>query len=404
MSKKPKRSHRPRYGEGSFKYWPAKQLWRGCIDLGTDANGKRVRVWVSSRDEDEAWRRFQEARAKLAAEGPAAILPDRTTLGEWIEEWMSNRQSHIRPTTYNTDINTLRRWVIPTIGKVRLADASARELRALETVMREAGKSPTTIRYAQRLTQQACREARAEGRRIDETILTARKVSQAVSTRGAMTAEQALAVLAVASKRPDASRWVAALLQGMRQGECLGLTWDRVDLDAGELDISWQLQVFVYEDRAAGTFKIPDGLPARQLEGGFHLCPPKTAKGRRVIPLVPWMKSALEQWRAVAPYSPHGLVWPREDGRPQTDRADRDAWQDIQAQAGVAKPNGKPFLLHEARHTSATLLLEAGVDPEVIKAILGHSDIVTTRGYQHASQRLTRAALERVAQTLKLDA
>lgn len=33
---------------------------------------------------------------------------------------------------------------------------------------------------------------------------------------------------------PDHSRWDMSLLQGLRQGEALGLTWECVDLGAGE--------------------------------------------------------------------------------------------------------------------------------------------------------------------------
>lgn len=59
-------------------------------------------------------------------------------------------------------------------------------------------------------------------------------------------------------------------------------------------------------------------------------------------------------------------------------------------------------MLHEARHTTATLLLSVGVDPEIIKAIMGHSKIVTTQGYQHVSQEMMRAALEKGASALAL--
>lgn len=45
----------------------------------------------------------------------------------------------------------------------------------------------------------------------------------------------AMAVLRAASGRPDASRWAAALLQGLRPGEANGLTWEMVDLDWGHV-------------------------------------------------------------------------------------------------------------------------------------------------------------------------
>jgi integrase len=41
---------------------------------------------------------------------------------------------------------------------------------------------------------------------------------------------------------PFYSAYVLVLVLGFREGEVLGLTWDDVDLDAGELTIGWQLQ------------------------------------------------------------------------------------------------------------------------------------------------------------------
>ena len=45
-------------------------------------------------------------------------------------------------------------------------------------------------------------------------------------------------------------------------------------------------------------------------------------------------------------------------------------------------------------------LFEAGVDAKVITQILGHSSIVTSRGYQTVSREVTRDAMERVAKRL----
>ncbi|MDQ1734439.1 MAG: hypothetical protein QOH56_690 [Pseudonocardiales bacterium] len=195
-------------------------------------------------------------------------------------------------------------------------------------------------------------------------------------------------MLRVATDRPDGSRWVAAFLQGMRQGECLGLTWAAVDIAAGHVDVSWQLQAIPYrhgclvenkprcgrrfgDDCPDRALRVPDGYEYRQLDGNLCLVRPKTEKGQRLIPLVPWMSAALSQWREVAPASPHGLVWPRPEGRPQTSKAEAEAWRDLPHAAEVDGP-GRLYQLHEARPTTATLLLEAGIHAEVIKAILGH--------------------------------
>lgn len=53
--------------------------------------------------------------------------------------------------------------------------------------------------------------------------------------------------------------------------------------------------------------------------------------------------------------------------------------------------------LHSARHTAATLLLEAGVSLRTAQEILGQTQALTTARYQHPSLALQAASLEGVA-------
>ena len=113
--------------------------------------------------------------------------------------------------------------------------------------------------------------------------------------------------------------------------------------------------------------------------------------------MVPWMYEALLAWREAAPESPHGLVWPAESGQPRNATEDREAWRTLLAAAKVSRPDGRPYLLHEARHTAATLLAMAGVRDEVRVAIMGHSQVEMTQGYTHVSEAQAREALSAAA-------
>ena len=414
-------------GEGSF-YQRSNGLWVGSIVVGVKEDGKPRRVSVSSMDKDTAWDRLTDRRKDLILNGaPNEGIRDSERLSHWIDTWLDARAGRVRPNTFLTERTLLTNWVRPIIGHRPIKEIGPADMRALtQSMMRpreitrrdgtkrmKAGLSSTTAHYAQRLLQQVLREAIAEGYTVSPRALVAPKPLNAVSDRRALTFDQVEAILRVIADRPDRSIWIAALLQGMRRGEILGLTWGCVHLDDSVLDVSWQLQELTRDpDNPSGYLK-PPFYETRHLARAFHLTRPKSKAGKRIIPLVPWMRTELIRWREVAPTSPYDLVWARDAG-PRSRMGDPlrpdvllAAWKDIQKTAGVQKgtrADGSPiyFVLHEARHTAASLLLAAGVDPEIVKAIMGHSEVVTTQGYQHADRTMAMKALESVADMIQL--
>ncbi|HEY9248900.1 MAG TPA: tyrosine-type recombinase/integrase [Rariglobus sp.] len=397
MTTKPRA--RRQYGTGSVTQLPNGK-YLGRLEAGYTATGTRRRISVIADTEAECKRRLRDKRMELEKEGPGAITTTRPTVKAWSETWLAAHERSVRPKTYATDASVVRKWIVPTIGHRKLSDLTPGDVRRVTDAIRKAGRTSTTAGYAQAVLMRALKSAVLEGHRVPDRVLLVPKPAPAVSDRDALTIPHAIAVLRAAEDHLDGVRWACALLQGMRQGEVLGLTWDAIDLDAGLVDVSWQLQSLPYADKARGRFRVPDGYEVRRLEGAYHLTRPKSVKGVRVVPLIDEMVVALERWRAVAPDSPHGLVFPRLDGKPRNTVADRTAWHDLQATAHVAHPAGRPYLLHEARHTTATLLGEAGVDPEIIRAILGHSSIATQRSYRHGSMEQRRRALADVRQLL----
>lgn len=410
--RQPKRRHRLPHGEGSFYWRESDGRWVGSIEAGYNAKGIRRRITVTDRDEDRAWDKLMVKRKQLLTEGRAAALQRSITVQAWLTQWLEHQATVLRPNTYNGHATYVRRWIIPTIGRRPLDELTAGDVRTVARAVMDGGGSSTYAGTIQGVLQKALRDAIAEGYMVPEAPLLVQKPSKAENDRDALALPDAAAVLKVASTRPDGARWVAALLQGMRQGECLGLTWDAVDFEHGRIDISWQLQSLPYKHgcleggkitcgtrRAAAcprrAFRVPDGYEAQRLERSWHLVRPKSTKSQRVIPMLDWMAEPLRAWRKVAPVSPHGLVWPRPDGQPQNDKADREAWYALCEEAGVRHPAGRPYLLHECRNTTASLLSAAGVSDKVITDILGHASIVTSRGYMSIDFDQMREALMR---------
>lgn len=392
----PKKRHTLPHGEGTFYYREADSRWVGSIEAGWTPKGTRRRITVTHRDEDAAWDKLQARRKVLLTEGRAAALQRSTTVQAWLGTWLDHQATVLRPNTYSGHASYVRRWIVPAIGRRALDELTAADVRAVARAVITAGRSSTTAATVQSVLQKALRDAVIEGYAVPDAALTVQKPTKRESDRDALTLPDATAVLAAAAGHPDGARWVAALLQGMRQGECLGLTWDAIDFGRQRIDVSWQLQALPYADRDRQRFRVPDGYEARRLEGAYHLVRPKSRAGQRLIPMLPWMAEPLAAWREVAPVSPHGLVWPRADGRPRTARADRAAWYALTDEAEVRHSSGRRYVLHEARGTTATLLLAARVDEKIITAIMGHSTILMSRAYMSVDEGMLRDALSRV--------
>lgn len=381
-------THRP--------YQRADGVWVYRVDTGRiTVQGTRERLTVSSKDKREATRKYRELMRRLNAGDIPQAGSAKMTVARWAEQWLPMHAEKVRPTTYATDAGAIRKWVLPTIGHRRLADLTPADLRALRLAITDAGRSTTTALHAHAVLKKLLKDARIEGHEVPQRIFDVPRPTKAANDRGAMPLDQLVKVLAVVGQRDDSSRWVLALLYGIRQGETLGLTWDRVTDTT--IDLSWQLQ------HLPKNHATPDGWEARHITGRAWWTRPKTAAGRRVLPLLPFVRDVLEGGRATWRENPWGLLWVEPSGQPIDGNDDRARWYAIQAEAGVAHPSGRPWMVHEARHSAATLLKQGGASDQLVAAILGQKYLV--QSYVHAGEleEMVRA-LGGVAERLGLTA
>ncbi|MGN6523269.1 MAG: tyrosine-type recombinase/integrase [Actinomycetes bacterium] len=412
----PKTARRDR-GEGGLRQRPD-GLWEGTVDLGYGGDGKRRRKYVYSKDYKKAVAKLRAARRQ--AEDTAGAMPTAgQTVESWLRHWLDDIAApRLKPRALQGYRTAVHRHLIPHIGARRLTALQPQHVRDLHRALEQVPLAAGTILKAHRVLAKALTDAQREGRvaRNVATLVDAPRKSTA--DQQVLTVEDALTLLRATRGTPAGSRWGAALFLGARQGECLGLEWDRVDLDDGVADLSWQLQRLGYvhgcqtgrpadgEPWACGRrfagdcptarLEVPAGFEHRVLHGALCLTRPKSRAGRRVVVLPRPLLDLLREHRAAT--TGDGLVWTTSDGRPIDPRADYQAWVDT-----LAKLKLPPVKLHAARHTTATLLLAAGVDAEVIRSILGHSAVVTTRGYQHVDRTLQTRAAEKLGQALALD-
>jgi integrase len=406
------------YGEGTVFQRADRSGWVGRIEAGRRPDGSRRRIERTGPTEAAVRRKLVKVRRKIEAEGADAAAAVSPSVEQWIVQWLRIIERQQRPSSFATTRSAMHRWVIPTIGRRHLEKLTRADLRAVQDVQREAGLKSSSIRRTHTTLVKALKDAEGEGCVVPHGVMSMPAPPPGESDRMAIPMDPLVKVLAEVARADDPSRWVAALFQGVRPAERLGLTWACVDFEHDVLDISWQLQALPYlVARTPGSgFRTPDGFMSRQLVGRWHLTRPKTSAGQRFLPMTPWMRSALLEWRERAPASPHDLVWCNADGSPILPGVALAEWKALQERAGVAHPTRTvatkdahgmdaylpaKFILHEARHTTATLLKQLGVDEAVIISILGHASYASTRIYVHddtaaAAKAAMRALHERL--------
>jgi integrase len=148
---------------------------------------------------------------------------------------------------------------------------------------------------------------------------------------------------------------VVALNTGMRTGEIFGLQWNQVDLNGRKI-------------RVEKT---------------------KSGKYRYIDINTPLLNELLELKSKNSNY-PYVIVNP-DTGKPYT--TVRKAFLTACQRAEI-----KDLRLHDLRHTFATRLINAGVDVETVRDLLGHYSVTLTQRYTHSNNILKRNAVEILAQ------
>lgn len=393
-------------------------VWVGQVDLGFKEDGKRDRPTVSAKSKKEANKKLNELKDRIRETG---VAPAKTiTLENWLRYWLADICKR-RPNTKRSYRTAIETHIIPALGRKRVDKLTAQDVRTF-LAGEKIAKLGSTRRIVHVVLNQALQDAKRDNRTPRNVMDFIEPPNPKKRVREALPTSEARTVLSYAARVDDdgrpvdrlGSRWATALLTGQRQGECLGLEWDRVDWDAELVDMSWQQQRLYHRhgcgDRGTdGThpcgrtragncpqrvLDVEEDYEYRHIEGAMAWVRPKSAAGMKVIPLIPIWRSALEQRHKLYVAerehygTDHGLVWCRRDGRPIDPSDDNKAWHQLLQAARVTD-----LELHSARHTTATLLLEAGIDARIVAELLGQSTVLVTRGYMHVDRSLLKRAM-----------
>jgi integrase len=367
------RGHVRKRGETWTAYWFVR-----------DADGKRVQ-------RSEGGKKTKGDAQALLTEKLGAIQagtysePRKITLARFLrDEWLPTLTQ--RPTTRASYQTTCEHWIIPTLGGELLPQLTAAHAQRLVDALRAeggrtgSGLSPRSVQYAGVVLRMALQHATIHGFIARNPLAGFKRPAAPRKEMRAWTADQAAFFLDhVADDRLYAA-WLLFLQRGLRRGEVGGLRWANVDMEHRRLSI-------------VHTRVVVDGH-ARESQ-------PKTGAGRRTVPLGDRLVAALSAhhrrqlgermaWGEAGTDS--GYVFTAEDGSPLHPEHFSTAFECHARRAGL------PLIrLHDARHTCATLALQAGEKTEVVSRWIGHSSVSITQDiYQHAIPSMIEEAGDRL--------
>jgi integrase len=396
-------------GEGSI--FPYRNSFAAYVWV-TKPNGQRQRKYIYGKTREQVHEKWLKLQAQ-ARQGPMATSVPKLGefLGYWLEEVV---RPNLAPATYINYELFVRLHIAPPLGVQRLDRLGVRDVQTWINKVASTCQCCAQGKDAARPEEKRrccavgkCCEARLSSRTVNDIRACLRAaLSQAVTEdlvaknmaksiklpsvrkrKGKVwSSEEARQFLESARSEHDPfyAVYVLILALGLRKGEVLGLTWDDVDLGAGELSIGRQLQ------------RVSRQLLHRET---------KTSTSDATLPLPDVCAAALKlrkaeeadaREKAGSAWQGGKLIFTTKWGTPIEPRNFNRSWDARCAKAGVRK-----ITVHDGRRTCATLLVDLDVHPREVMQILRHAQIaVTMEIYAQASSRATRAALKRLGDSL----
>lgn len=330
------------------------------------------------------------AKAKLSSlpvvTGSVVVRDGSITLEQFLLPWLEHvHQKKIAETTYLRYLGLANKFIIPSLGRIALRNVTKKHIKELLESMAMCGQSARSAQQARALLSVAFNYAIEMEIVMANPVKLVKNPSLPPTKRNPLSMEETQTLIKSVSGTFMAARIQIAVICGLRQGEALGLRWADVDLDKKIIHVRVQVQ----RKNKVRQF-VP--LKTKSSQRALYVDDSTIELLRAHRAMVNSMRlSAGSQW------IDYDLVFPNKFGGFIQSKWDYEKWMRSLDAVGLERRR-----LHDARHTSGTLLYESGNDIESIRRVLGHSSIaLTSRTYVHGSEAPIRTAFNNLDNAIK---
>jgi integrase len=339
----------------------------------------RRRRWVvdyrdgTGRRRWESYRTKREAEDALAAAVPASrerrfpLVHPNITLAEYAERWLG-LCSALKPRTVKGYREKLDRHILPALGTLQVRRLHRGAIRTLLSEKLASDLSTDSVRLIH-ATLRALLSAAVEddvmrsnpAAGLGRSLKLSRSSAERAERVRALDRDQLARFLEAAREKAPRLYALFFLMSrtGLRLGETLGLRWEDINLEKGELRVERALS----PSGELGTPKSGHGRTVDLSKAAVAALRDLRARAAEV---------GLRQGRPAVPW-----LFPAEDQTRPTPHTTAEAAFKRAANAANLPDHFSPHCL---RHTYASILLAEGVSPVYVQEQLGHSTIQLTVG------------------------
>ncbi len=298
----------------------------------------------------------------------------KTDFDTWFNFWLEEyKRFRIKIGTYETYKQYYKSLISPRLGKIPIGKISCDNIQHLYNTLYEKGYSASSIKIVGVLITGSLERAVLNGVLKQNPAKCATLPRQSTeNVRCALTKEEQQLFCEYSRKSPLCSFFAFMLRTGLRSGELRGLKFCDIDRDKKVLHVN-------------RTLKYLDGR-------GYFEDTPKTHSSLREIPLT------TELFALLPAESRSEYIFCGRGNRPLSRDRVQSEMNRIVEEIRLA---GHPFpkiTPHVLRHTFATRAIEAGMSPNVLKTILGHSSLSMTMDlYSHVMPETRLSEMEKIS-------
>lgn len=341
---------------------------------------KGKRYIVHGKTISEVQKQVTDLKYKLAH--GLFIEKQKMTFEEWFNTWMTEyKKGRVKAGTLAAYQKYYNGCIKERFGSVYISDIRGEHVQRLYNDLVKKEYAVSSIKVISAVLNgcfsQAMKNGLIERNPIDVTTLPRQKEKK---VRQALTREQQKLFMEFAKESYLYNVFAIMLRTGMRSGEVRGLKYTDIDRKKNVIHIQRTLKYLEHK--------------------GFFEDTPKTRTSRRDIPLTRDILSILEEQRAFWRFKVVNLdnyLFCNENGEPLSrERVQGEIDRTIKRihEAGYEFDR---ITSHVFRHTFATRAIEAGMQPQVLKTILGHSSLAMTMDlYSHVMEDVKADEMEKI--------